>query len=58
MWRRDDEPLAGSQMNQEKSMEKEANGLKRENTVQLALSVTAVNRELLLSSRWVLTSHN
>lgn len=58
MWRCDDEPLAGSQMNQEKSMEKEANGLKRENTVQLALSVTAVNRELLLSSRWVLTSHN
>lgn len=39
-------------------MEKEANGLKREYTVQLALSVTTVNRELLLSSSWVLTSHN
>ena len=41
-----DEPLVGSQMNQEKSMEKEVNGLKR---VQLDLFVTTVNRELLLS---------
>lgn len=51
-----DEPLAGSQMNQEKSMEKEASGLTRD--IQLALSVTTVNRELLLSYNWVLTSHN
>lgn len=50
-----DEPLVGSQMNQEKSMEKEVNGLKR---VQLDLFVTTVNRELLLSYTWVLTSHN